>query len=318
MIPCESSPVNATRRWLPAYLLLALIWGFSFYLIMIGLESFTPVGVAFLRIVFGMVTMLIISAVTRTPLPPRWSWKYLFVAAIVMNTVPWIMFGFGETRVSSALAGIINGATPVMTLLAILIAFPEERPTRQRIVGLLVGFVGVLVVIGIWNGMSSSSWVGVLALLVAITCYGISYPYVRRHLSGSRERSGDPTRKQISPIALATGLLIMATIQTAPIVAITGVTDAPVTSSSFFALLALGVLGSGIAYVLNFRVIALSDATTASTVTYLTPLVAVIVGAVLLQEKISWHEPVGAVLIVIGAATAQGILRPRKNFTAPS
>jgi drug/metabolite transporter (DMT)-like permease len=228
------------------------------------------------------------------------------------------MFGFGETRVSSALAGIINGATPLMTLLAILIAFPEERPTRQRIIGLLVGFVGVLVVIGIWNGMSSSSLIGVLALLVAITCYGISYPYVRRHLSGSREHSGDPTRKPISPIALATGLLIMATIQTAPIVAITGVTSAPVTSSSFFALLALGVLGSGIAYILNFRVIALSDATTASTVTYLTPLVAVIVGAVLLQEKITWHEPVGAVLIVIGAATAQGILTSRRRFTAPS
>jgi drug/metabolite transporter (DMT)-like permease len=110
----------------------------------------------------------------------------------------------------------------------------------------------------------------------------------------------------------------MATIQTAPIVAITGVTNAPVTPSSFIALLALGVLGSGIAYVLNFRVIALSDATTASTVTYLTPLVAVIVGAVLLQEKISWHEPVGAVLIVIGAATAQGILTSRRRFTAPS
>jgi drug/metabolite transporter (DMT)-like permease len=78
------------------------------------------------------------------------------------------------------------------------------------------------------------------------------------------------------------------------------------------------VLGSGIAYVLNFRVIALSDATTASTVTYLTPLVAVIVGAVLLQEKISWHEPVGAVLIVIGAATAQGILTSGRRFTAPS
>jgi drug/metabolite transporter (DMT)-like permease len=110
----------------------------------------------------------------------------------------------------------------------------------------------------------------------------------------------------------------MGTVQTAPIVAITGIADAPVTSSSFFALLALGVLGSGIAYILNFRVIALSDATTASTVTYLTPLVAVIVGAVLLQEKITWHEPVGGVLIVIGAATAQGLLRSRKRFTTPS
>lgn len=293
--------MSPTRRWLPAYLALATIWGFSFYLIMIGLDSFTPVGVAFGRIVFGMVTMLVVSAITRTPLPPRWSWKYLFVAAILMNTIPWIMFGFGETRVTSALAGIINGATPLMTLLAILIAFPEERPTRDRIIGLLIGFAGVLVVIGVWNGMESSSLIGVLALVLAITCYGISYPYVRRNLSASVER------EPISPISLATGLLIMGTIQTAPIAAITGITSGPITSSSFLALLALGVLGSGIAYVLNFRVIALSDATTASTVTYLTPLVAVIVGALLLQEKVSWHEPVGGLLIVLGAATAQGL-----------
>ena len=293
--------MSPTRRWLPAYLALATIWGFSFYLIMIGLDSFTPVGVAFGRIVFGMATMLVVSAITRTALPPRWSWKYLFVAAILMNTIPWIMFGFGETRVTSALAGIINGATPLMTLLAILIAFPEERPTRDRIIGLLIGFAGVLVVIGVWNGMESSSLIGVLALVLAITCYGISYPYVRRNLSASAER------EPISPIALATGLLIMGTIQTAPIAAITGITSGPITSSSFTALLALGVLGSGIAYVLNFRVIALSDATTASTVTYLTPLVAVIVGALLLQEKVSWHEPVGGLLIVLGAATAQGL-----------
>ena len=293
--------MSPTRTWLPAYLVLALIWGFSFYLIMIGLDSFSPVGVAFLRIVFGMVTMLIVSAITRTPLPPRWSWKYLFVAAILMNTVPWIMFGFGETRVTSALAGIINGATPLMTLLAILIAFPEERPTRDRIIGLLIGFVGVLVVIGVWNGMETSSLIGVLALVLAITCYGISYPFVRRYLSATKERPAIP------PISLATGLLIMGTIQTAPIAALTGISSGPVTSSSFIALLALGVLGSGIAYVLNFRIIERSDATTASTVTYLTPLVAVVVGAVLLQEQISWHEPVGGLLIVIGAATAQGL-----------
>ncbi len=301
--------MSPARRWLPAYLILATIWGFSFYLIMIGLDSFNPVGVAFLRIVFGMFTMLIVSAVTRTPLPPRWSWKYLFVAAILMNTVPWIMFGFGETRVTSALAGIINGATPLMTLLAILIAFPEERPTRDRIIGLLIGFTGVLVVIGVWNGMETSSLIGVLALVVAISCYGISYPYVRRHLSAARDR------EPISPIALATGLLIMGTIQTGPIAAFTGITSGPVTSSSLLAVLALGVLGSGIAYVLNFRVIALSDATTASTVTYLTPLVAVVAGAVLLSEQVTWHEPVGAVLIVIGAATAQGLVAAWRQRT---
>ena len=99
---------------------------------MVGLEVFTPVGVAFSRIAFGAVTLIILSLVTKTPLPPRWSWKYLFVASVLWVPIPWMLFGFGETRVSSALAGIINGATPLMALVAIVLVFPEEKPTRAN------------------------------------------------------------------------------------------------------------------------------------------------------------------------------------------
>ena len=123
--------MKSAKSWLPSYLLLALIWGFSFYFIMVGLEAFTPVGVAFARIAFGAITLVILSLVTKTSLPPRWSWKYIFVSSLLWVSIPWMLFGFGETRVSSALAGIINGATPLMALIAILLVFQEEKPTRQ-------------------------------------------------------------------------------------------------------------------------------------------------------------------------------------------
>ncbi len=118
---------------------------------MFGLDAFTPVGVAFTRVAFGAVTLIILSLATKIPLPPRWSWKYIFVASLLWVSIPWMLFGFSETRVSSALAGIINGATPLMTLVAILLVFPEERPTKQQMLGLALGFIGILVVVGIRN-----------------------------------------------------------------------------------------------------------------------------------------------------------------------
>jgi drug/metabolite transporter (DMT)-like permease len=103
----EETPAQGHKSvssWLPSYLLLALIWGFSFYLMMIGLQAFTPVGVAFSRIGFGAVTLIIVSLVMKTPLPPRWAWKYLFVLSLLFVSIPWMLFAYAETRVSSALA----------------------------------------------------------------------------------------------------------------------------------------------------------------------------------------------------------------------
>ena len=294
------------RSWLPAYLVLALIWGGSFYFMKLGLVALSPAGVALSRLVLGLGTMLVISLLTRTHLPPRWSWGPLFVAGLLMTSVPWLLFAYGEQHVSSALAGIINGATPLMTLAAILLVFPEERPTRQRVVGLALGFAGVLVVMGVWQGLGAATWLGIAACTVAIGCYGFSFPYVRRRLAtGSQTRS-------IAPIALATGLMVMGTLQALPMVAVGGFAHAPIGLGTVLGMLALGCLGSGIAYVLNFRVIARADATTASTVTYLTPLVAVVAGAVLLDEQVTWNQPLGGVLIVAGAAIAQGLLWPRR------
>jgi drug/metabolite transporter (DMT)-like permease len=296
---------SSPRTWLPAYLVLALIWGCSFYFIKLGLEALTPAGVALSRLVLGLVTMLVISAVTRTRLAPRAVWLPLFVAALAMTSIPWFLFGYGEQHISSALAGIINGATPLMTLVAILLVFPEERPTRQRMIGLAIGFVGVLLVVGVWQGLGGGTWLGIGACTLAICCYGFSFPYVRRHLTGG------PNASTLPPIALATGLMIMGTLQAGLLTAVTGFSHATIGPPTVLGMLALGVLGSGIAYILNFRVISRSDATTASTVTYLTPLVAVIVGAVVLNEQITWNQPIGGLLIVLGAAIAQGLVRAR-------
>ncbi len=297
--------MTASQRWLPFYLILALIWGCSFLFIEVGLESFTPAGVAFTRIAFGAIALISISLIIRTPILPRWSWKYVFVASMLWASIPWMLFSFAQQYVTSAPAGIINGTTPLMTLIAIMIAFREEKPTKQRIVGLLIGFVGTMIIVGVWSPVQSeerSNLIGIGALLLAVCCYGTAFPFARRYLSGTREHAAP------NPIPLATGLMVGGLIVTGPVVAVTGLTrEGSVSGPSFWSLVTLGALGSGIAYVLNFIVVQRSDATTASTVTYLTPLVAIIVGALVLGERITWNEPLGGVLVV-GAAIAQGVL----------
>ena len=306
----ESTRPVTPKRWLPFYLPLALIWGCTFLFISLGLESLTATGIAFLRLSFGAVTLILISVITRTAPLPRWTWKYVFVASIMWTSMPWMMFAFAQQYVTSALAGIINGATPLMTLLAIIAFFPEEHPTRQRVVGLVIGFIGITIVIGFWRIGDSSSLIGIAALVLAISGYGLGFPFVRRHLSGTRDRPAP------NPIALATGMMVGGLIVVAPLALITGVTwngIGNVTLLSIAGVAALGILGSGIAYVLNFTVVQRSDATTASTVAYLTPLVALTVGALLLNEPISWNEPVGGLLVVLGAAIAQGLVRWRRR-----
>lgn len=299
------------KRWIPAFSILALIWGCTFLFIALGLESFTATGIALIRLAFGAVTLLIISLLTRTPFLPRWTWKYVFFASVMWTSLPWMLFAFAQQYVTSALAGIINGATPLMTLLAIIAFFPEEHPTRQRVIGLGVGFVGILIVIGFWRIGDTSSLIGIAALVLAISGYGLGFPFVRRYLSGTRDKPAP------HPIALSTGMMIGGLAVVAPLALFTGVTWnglSSVTPLALAGVAALGILGSGIAYVLNFTVVHRSDATTASTVAYLTPVVAITVGVLLLGEKISWNEPLGGLLVVIGAATAQGLLPLRRRY----
>ena len=301
------------RRWLPAYLGLAAIWGCSFAFIKVGLTWLTPSGVVLGRLSLGLVTLAVLCAITRTPFPPRRTWGYVFIAAALMTAVPWTLFSFAETHISSALTGIINGATPLTTLVVILIAFPEEKPTLRRIIGLGLGFIGVLVVVGVWQPLGGGTVIGIVACLIAISMYGISYPFVRRYLTGG------PTSAGLSPLSLAFGLLAFGVLQELVITAVTG---GPVHGSpswgAVLSIISLGCLGSGIAYVLNFTVIKNSDATTASTTTYVITLVAVVVGAVALGEPITWNEPVGALLVIVGAMTAQGLLGRRGRRPATS
>ncbi len=291
---------SRTVPWQATFLALAAIWGCSFWWIKLGLGTFAPVQVAFVRLAVGAATLVVIASLTRTPLPRRLStWRHLFVVSLFFNSVPFTLFAFGETHVSSVLAGIINATTPLTTLVVVMVAFPEERPTRERIAGLLVGFAGALVVVGVWQGLGAGEWLGIAACGGAVACYGVAFPYMRRHLTGLPDGA----------IALTTGQVLCGAAVLLPFAILAGPVPGPVRADALLGMLGLGALGSGVAYLLNFGVIRSAGSTTASTVTYVTPLFAVVVGVAFLGEGISWNEPIGGLVVLAGVAIAQGRVR---------
>jgi drug/metabolite transporter (DMT)-like permease len=287
------------KSWLPAYLALGTVWGCSFIFIELGLEFLTPFGVAFIRCALGAITLLIFTKIRKVDLPAdRKIWQKLWVVAMLLNVIPGVLFAFAQQYVTSVLASIINGGTPLMTLVFMLIVFREEKLKPEQIIGLLIGALGVLTVVGVWKDLGDNQLVGVIALLIAISCYGASYPYSTRNVIPLK----------LKPEALATGQLIMAAVTLLPFFLVNGISNDFYRPQSVIAMLCLGIFGSGFAYIWNFAITAAAGSAIASTVTYLTPVVAVIVGFLYLGEVIVWHEIVGALIVIVGALLSQGRL----------
>jgi len=287
------------KSWLPAYVALGTVWGCSFIFIELGLEFLTPFGVAFIRCALGAITLLIISRIRKIDLPTDTKvWQKLWVVALLLNVIPGVLFAFAQQYVTSVLASIINAGTPLMTLVFMLIVFREEKLKLEQIIGLLIGALGVLTVVGVWKELGDNQLVGVIALLIAVSCYGASYPYSTRNVIPLK----------LKPEALATGQLIMAAVTLLPFFLISGISNDFYRPQSVIAMLCLGIFGSGFAYIWNFAITAAAGSAIASTVTYLTPVVAVIVGFLYLGEVIVWNEIVGAIIVIMGALLSQGRL----------
>jgi drug/metabolite transporter (DMT)-like permease len=280
--------------------LLGAIWGMSFVLIKIGNRGFTPVQVSFARMLFGLAALTPVLLVQRGRLPrDARTWLHLAVAAVLVNSAPFTLFAVGEQHVSSVLAGIWNGTTPLFVLIAVLLTLPEERPTRERALGLALGFAGVLVVLGAWRGIGRGELAGSAACLTAAILYGVGFPYLRRNLA---------TGGLTIPV-LAFGQLAMGTLQLALVLPFAGGLPGTIPAAPIAAVAVLGALGTGAAYLLNYSIIRDAGATAASTVTYLVPLFATVAGVALLGERLTWNEPAGGLLVLLGVAASQGRLR---------
>jgi drug/metabolite transporter (DMT)-like permease len=285
-----------TRRDSLLLLLLSAIWGASFLFVKVGVESLEPSVVAFGRLLLGTLTLLALLPGRGGLKPLRGHLLPIVVLGAFNNAIPFWLLGFAETHLDAGLTAVIQAAAPIFTVILASRMDRSQRVTGPRLVGVAVGFVGVALLVGVQSG---GDLVAAFAVLGVALCYAGSVLY-----AGLTVRS-------VPPLQVSIGQLSCAALLLAPF----GLTQLPTTAPPpkvWLAVLALGVLGSGIAYLLYFAIIASAGASRAILVTYLVPAFALAYGAVFLDEAITAVALAGLALVLLGTALATGLARARK------
>jgi drug/metabolite transporter (DMT)-like permease len=282
-----------SRSALPRIALLALIWGSAFLWIKLADRGFSPVEVTLVRLALGALVLFAIVRIRRETVPRSGRlWTHIAVAALFANAVPYLLFAVAEQHVDSATAGIINATTPLWTMVLALAVRHQKRVTSWQAAGLIVGFAGAVLIFTPWRTASGLVSAGGLECLAASVSYAVSYIYMDRYLA----------RRGIGAVVLSACQLLVAAVQLAIALAVVGARAPHVTVESVAALAVLGIVGTGFAYVLNYQIITSEGATVASTVTYLLPVVAIVLGVLVLNETITVTILVGIALVLAGVA----------------
>lgn len=290
-----------TRSALPRIGLLALIWGSAFLWIKLADRGFSPVEVTLARLALGAAVLFAIVPARREKIPRQGRlWAHIVVAALFANAVPYLLFAVAEQTVNSSTAGIINATTPLWTVLLALAVRHQKTVTSWQVAGLFVGFIGAVLIFTPWSTAAGLTSAGALECLAASVSYAVSYVYMDKFLA----------RRGIGPVVLSACQLGAAAVMLAIALAVTGVRTPHVTAVSVAAIAVLGVVGTGFAYVLNYQIITSEGATVASTVTYLLPVVAIVLGVVVLSETITVSALVGIALVLAGVALTRRRAKP--------
>ncbi|MFI9778091.1 DMT family transporter [Streptomyces sp. NPDC051956] len=310
-IPTESPAPARPRRaldWRVRFGVLSLIWGFSFLLIKVGTEGYAPFQVTLGRLAFGTAVLAVAMAVKRERLPRGLrTWGHIAVAALLLNSLPFSLFAFSEQTIPSTLAGICNATSPLWGMALSLVALSEDRPTRRRVAGLGIGFLGVLTVLGVWQGFHGLDLAGTAMALLASLSYPVGWIYLRRTLAGTGH----------SNLSLSGAQLLMATVQLAVVTPVFTTLPAHLPVVPLLAIVALGALGTGLAFLIQYGLVAEVGPTTAQMVTYFIPVIATAAGVALLGESLTWSTPIGAVIVLAGAALTQSRARAPRRSAQP-
>lgn len=309
MTSTDTSTATRARTLTPAWIttqfvLSGIVWGASFLFMKVALTGISPAQVAWTRILLGAVTLGAFVLLRREPLSRSLRvWGHLTVLGLTFCVIPFLLFSWAQQYVTSGLASIYNATTPIMTAIMAWLVFRVEKLKLVQIAGILVGIAGVMVIIAPWQGLDlTQSLVAQFAILGATACYGFSLAYMRRFASATGMSA-------LVFSFLNIGLAAAIMVALSPFLVLSPVTLDPWIVGS---VVLLGCLGTGVVYIWNQNVLRAWGPTRASTITYITPVVGVVLGVLVLGETISWNEPVGALVVFVGILLAQDRLRPRR------
>jgi drug/metabolite transporter (DMT)-like permease len=285
------------RRYLPMLLLLALIWGSSFLFIKVGVRDLDPATLVLGRVGVAALTLCVVVplalgwGVTLSEL--RKAWRMIAIVGLLNTALPFWLLSWGETRIDSGLASIIQASLPIFNALLAFAFFHDQRVGGRRLLGVGVGFVGVALLVG---AQPEGKILGALAVVGMATCYAAGGLLAREYLA------------EVRPHAVALGTTIVATIASLP----AGIALAPRELPGWepiASVVFLGVVCTAVAYLLFFTIIAGAGAGYASLVTYLVPPIALAYGALFLDEGFGVAALAGLVLILAGVALGTGVSR---------
>jgi drug/metabolite transporter (DMT)-like permease len=289
MIHSGASEENLkTKHWI-VFTLLGLIWSSSFLWIKIGIQEIGPMALVAFRMLFGALTAILIATVQKVQWPRDWkTWGIFAILGPTSLAIPIFFISWGEQTIDSAVASILNATVPLFTIVIAHFWLHDDKMTVQKVLGLLVGFAGVVVLLSedLLNS-SQSSVIGQAAVILAALFYAGSAVFARRatqHIDGF-------VRGAAPLITAAIFIWLVGPIAEKPFLV-------PILPLTWIAALWLGILGSGIAMIMFYYLIHEVGPTRASLVTYLFPLGGVILGVIFLNEHLSWQLVLGAALII--------------------
>lgn len=275
-------------------IMLGTIWGSSYLLIRVAVDGISPFMLVSIRLFCGAGFLLTVIWLWNLSLPrDRVLWGHLVVMAIIGNVIPWSLISWAGQHIDSGLSAVLNSTTPLFTILFTVAAFQSERLTAARLTGVVLGFAGVAVLTGAdVTDLASASIRAQLAVVFSSFCYGLAFAYARRYVRSE-------------PIVMAGSQILLAFLISAPIaLALGNPGGTELTLPIALSALGLGLLPSGVAYILYYRLIRDVGATMASYATYLIPIVGLFLGWLILDESIRAQSIAGVVLILSGLAIA--------------
>jgi len=276
----------------------ALLWGSSYLWIAIGLEAFPPAVLAWLRLAMGAAILFVLTRGRRRI--ERRDWPGVAVVGVIGNAAPALLFALAEERVETAVVGMITGAAPLATL-ALALALGLKSLRRTHVVGLVLGFVGIIMMSAVNVTGDGASPLGVAFVLVAVACYAVTAVAL------------GPLQKKYGGMTVIFSAQVMATAAMSPYAAVQ-VGQSGFSVRSFVAVAILGILGTGVARAVHANLIGRTGPARAGVVGYLVPVTAVILGVVVLSETVSVVEIAGLGIVLIGASLTSS----RTNATAAS
>lgn len=282
-------------------LFLASLWGPSFLFIKVAVGEIPPFTLAMFRVGIASALLYLILRLQGRNLPKgRAIWKKFAIMGFFSNALPFALFSWGEIHVDSAMAAILNGTTPLFTILLAHFLIDDDRLTSLKVGGVVLGFGGLILLIApsLADGIQATTW-GLIAITCAAASYGVGMVYARQKLRG------------LPPLVGPNAQLIVATLYLLPLsLLIERPFSGPAPSwAAIGSLLALAVVGTSLAFVVFYHVMEKTSATYLSMVTYLVPIFGVILGIVVLNENPGWNAYAGCILILLGVMVVNGVFK---------